>query len=477
MRTVYVSRNLTPSATDRLVDSPAGVFFESTSFGRREALALPEAFAVSRARAAADAALAAGRGPGGFLLEAGVDPTARLRRRAATALDEYATRRTAHRRARDRWIDVFWGDASADPDERVRVEAARRAAADERVEPSRLFGFLRRRVAPVAFDVPDPAATRARWRDALADPATLYAPRGSATVRRSAAVRGPGTREYRLRFASSGPVDVDATARVYEPEPGSPGAEGVLPTLIFLHGLGGTGDRAAYWPEESFARALAPDGYRVVLPDLPWHGRRELPGRFSGEPFLAGVPAAFVRLYAAAAREVATLTAWARSADSPAVGVGGFSLGASVACHVIGRCGDWPDDCRPDVAFPVSPPGDATDATDGGLLADLLDVADVLGDAGWTDDDLAAFAPLLDPPRTAGLDPARVYPAVGDDDAVAPVAGARSLFDDWGVPAENRTRWATGHVGVLTKVVRRSAYRELVADRLDDAASRRPFRL
>jgi dienelactone hydrolase len=473
-----VSRNLTPSATGRLVDSPAGVFFESTSFGRREAHALPDAFAVSRARAAADAALASGRGPAGFLLEAGVDPSTRLRRRAASALDEYADRLTAHQRARARWIDAFWGDAPADPDERVRVEAARRAAADERVEPSRLFGFLRRELdAPVAFDVPDPAAARARWRDAIDDPAKLYAPGGSRTVRRSASVRGPDTREYRLRFASPGPVDVDATARVYEPEPGSPAAEGVLPTLIFLHGLGGTGDRADYWPEESIARALAPDGYRVVLPDLPWHGRRERPGWFSGEPFLGGVPTAFFRLYAAAAREVATLTAWARTVDSPAVGVGGFSLGASVACHVIGRCEGWPDDCRPDVAFPVSPPGDAADATAGGLLADLLGLEAALDDAGWTDDDVAAFAPLLDPPRSAGLDPERVYPAVGSDDAVAPVAGARRLFDDWGVPPANRTEWATGHVGVLTKVVRRPDYRELVADRLDDAASRRPFRL
>lgn len=58
-------------------------------------------------------------------------------------------------------------------------------------------------------------------------------------------------------------------------------------------------------------RALAPRGYRVVLPIPPWHGRREVPGAYAGEPYLAGMPGSAIESYATQATEIAVLIDWA----------------------------------------------------------------------------------------------------------------------------------------------------------------------
>jgi hypothetical protein len=96
-------------------------------------------------------------------------------------------------------------------------------------------------------------------------------------------MRGPDTREYLVRFPSPSPHVDTAYTRVYEPFDAP--ADAPLPTLIFGPGLAVACDSIEYWTgEEYVGRELTPEGYRVVLPIPPWHGRREVPGSYTGTP-------------------------------------------------------------------------------------------------------------------------------------------------------------------------------------------------
>ncbi|WP_458184992.1 alpha/beta hydrolase family protein [Haladaptatus sp. NG-WS-4] len=223
-------------------------------------------------------------------------------------------------------------------------------------------------------------------------------------------------------------------------------------------------DQLSYWPEEEYVgRSLAPSGFRVVLPESPWHGRRESPGHYSGEPYLRSMPVTLFQLYAAQAQEIAVLTGWAREQGAPTVGVGGVSLGGIVTLFVAGHSDEWPDRYRPDAAFPVAMSAKMDELVLGSSMVALLDGIDALRDAGWDTNRLRELAPLLRPPETPGVDPENVYPFGGLRDGMTDYESASELFDRWGVPASNRTVWDCGHFGTLLRVIRKDDYQKRVA--------------
>jgi dienelactone hydrolase len=467
----------------RLLASPVGGLFETAPFETLSLRRLPGQFAVRRARAAADVSL--GAGPAAFLREADAPPAPHLHDRVEAALAEFAEIRERHEDVAERWEAAFWGDDDSTPDERVALERERRRADAAHARPTDTFGFLAddHLVPPVAFDVPDPDDARERWAHELAEPERLYAFADSTVteslprVSRSKTVLGPGTVEYRLRFPTpSLHVGDTAEARVYEPEDAVDG----LSTVVFFSGLGSLGDRQGYWPEEeAVGRRLARRGYRVVLPDAPWHGRREPLGSHAGEPYLARGPVGHFELYGAAAQEAGVLVEWARTEGAPAVAVGGLSLGGIVALHVAGRCDDWPESMRPDLAAPVAAAGSVTQLLTGSRLVSLLGEDDALTAAGWTGDDLNEFAPLLNPPATPSLPPERILACYGARDDVAPAASFESLLRRWDVPRRNLVRWDRGHVGTAARFARDDEFHRHLTQELDRlaAANRRAERV
>ncbi|WP_396612454.1 alpha/beta hydrolase family protein [Haloferax sp. S1W] len=458
--------HLETPAVHRLLTSPAGRLLTSRPFEAFKTRMLPREFGVVRARAAADVAL--GAGPEAFLREVDAPPAPHLHDRIERALAEYARIRDAYDETMARWNSVFWGDYESLPDERVAIERQRREISQQRAKPSSVFGFLTRDhyVPSVKFEIPDPDDALVRWHHELAEPERLYgfsetrASEEFPRIERSATVRGPGTVEYLLRFTSPSPhFSDDATARVYEPAD----ATDNLPTLIFYSGWGMFDDQLVYWPEEEYvARRLAPEGYRVILPDAPWHGWREPPGYYSGEPYIAKAPVGLFTLYAAAALETGVLVDWARTEGAPVVGVGGVSLGGIIALHVGGWCDEWPESMRPDVLFPVGMPGAVDQTLLSGELTRLLDIDSALDAAGWTGDALHEFAPLLNPPKTPDIDPERVFSFIGSQDEMAPTRTARVLLDEWGVPDWNRREWDCGHFGVLSNLIRGDEFQQTV---------------
>ncbi|KAB1188300.1 MULTISPECIES: alpha/beta hydrolase family protein [Haloferax] len=465
--------HLETPAVHRMMTSPAGRLFTSRVFETIKMRSLPREFAVVRARAAADVAL--GEGPEAYLREVGAPPAPHLHDRIERALAQYAQVREEYDETMARWDSVFWGGYESLPDERVAIERDRREISQERAKPSDIFGFLAKDhlVPPVKFQTPDPDDALTRWHHELAEPERLYAFAESRAseefprVERSATVRGPGTVEFLLRFTSPSPHLSDkATARVYEPAD----VDGDLPTIIFHSGWGMFDDQLVYWPEEEYlARTLAPAGYRVILPDAPWHGRREPLGHYSGEPYIARAPVGLFTLYSAAALETGVLVDWARTEGAPVVGVGGVSLGGTITLHVGGRCGDWPESMRPDLLFPVGMPGAIDQTLLSGDLTTLLDIDKSLDAAGWTGEKLHELAPLLNPPKTSHLAPDHVFSFIGSRDEMAPTRTAQILLDEWGVPQQNRHEWDCGHFGVVANLIRRDEFQQTVARELDRA--------
>lgn len=443
-------RSLSTPRIHRLLSSPVGRIFDTQLFRRLKLRGIPTEFAVVRARAVADRT----EDVSAFTAALGIsEPTGRKRRRLEAKLQEQAERRSKAKRIMNEWDECFWGDDPPPMDERVQLEQTRREATEAWLKPNRSFTLLvRKGVDPVEFDIPSPEQALDKWSGAISNPEELYGAPDFVDIDSSHTVAGPGTREYLLRFPSPSPhIGDTAYARVYEPND----SDGPMPTLIFGSGLGTMNDSLVYWPEEEYiGRRLAPAGIRVVLPEPPWSGRRELPGSYSGEPYLARAPVGTFQLYAAQVQETAVLTDWARNEGSTTVAVGGMSLGGIVTAFVIAHCGSWPERMRPDKAFPMAFSTDIDRLLRESAITDLLGVQDALAESGWTPDQLEELAPLLKATGEPGIPADQIYPFAGTEDAAALFDLAESTLDEWGVPAENRTIWSTDHFGVYFKALR-----------------------
>lgn len=446
---------LDTSCTHRLLTGPLGWLLTTGWADRLKMAMLPAEFRLARARALAFA----NPDPEGFLDALEVDDATRqrLRQRALRALPELDRRRQSLDQVQDQWDTVFWRGAAADSAARVALERRRRRLSQEALKPDRLFRFLsaEHAFAPVAFQIPGPEETitaMSRW---LSDPASAYAASAAdlPAPERSAPIPGPAGPESLLRFSSPSTFQqgVRVTARVYEPAR----CTGATGTFIYGSGLGMLYDLIRYWPEEDYmARRLAARGVRVILPESPWHGRRELPGRYSGEPYLARAPLSVFELFSTQVQETARLIGWARSLGSPLVGVGGVSLGGLVAQLIAGHCRTWPAELRPDMVFVGAGTSQVDRALASGALSRLLGLSCALADAGWTQDALAALRPLLDPPRAPGIDPSRILACLGTRDSSTPYATALALLDRWEVPPDNRIVYDAGHIALYARLIR-----------------------
>lgn len=458
-----------------VVTSPLGALLTTTTFERLKRRRLPAEFRLARIGAAAAATVGDGLLP--FLDTLGIsadDLSRRALARLPEALEAFENdwrRRTAAVRE---WEAVFWGSNPASPDDRVQLERARRAASERCVQPSGTLGFLATEasIAPVRTRVSSPESVFDRWKDARDDPADFYAAPGlvdldeRCPVEVSRSVPGPVGSEYLVRFPSPSPLFDDTVyARIFEPEGAGSAA---LPTFIYGSGLGMAYDQIRYWPEEDYmARPLADAGYRVVLIESPWHGRRSVPGRFSGEPYLATAPEGLWTLYAAQAQETARLIAWCRDQGAPSVGVGGVSLGGIVAQQIAGHCGRWPPAMRPDMAFLGATASHIDEVVLQSAITRDLGVDAAVEAAGWTPDRLRALRPLLDPPSEPGIHPDRIVAVLGRRDQYVPYQWALELLTDWAVPEANIHAWDADHFGVLVGFYRNPTVRNLVAAQLD----------
>lgn len=137
---------------------------------------------------------------------------------------------------------------------------------------------------------------------------------------------GAGCRELRLEAPSDGQGDhpgarkLIATAHVRDdPTP--------APMVLILHGFAVPVTTWDAWQ----ARRLRAQGAHTVRLDLPYHLRRRIPGRRSGDGFFGIDPAHIRSSVRQAVEDAAALVAWARREVTPTVTVLGVSLGGLIA--------------------------------------------------------------------------------------------------------------------------------------------------
>jgi hypothetical protein len=349
-------------------------------------------------------------------------------------------------------------------EELVAIEMERREKCRRVTHPTSLFGFLASEPSiPLAsFAIASPGELVSRYTREITDPGHLYAaPAEQPRIERSRSAPGPVGSEYLLRFRSPSLSRADALAyaRVYEPE--TPRAD--MATFIYASGPFSAGDQVEYWPEDEYlGRHLAALGHRVVLLDLPWHGRRAQPGHYSGETYVATAPEGLFRLHAAGALEMAVLVRWAREQGSRSVCVGGFGAGALVAQQVAGHAGRWPGSMRPDAVFLAAPTCRLDEVAWGGSLSRMIGLDRALPEAGWTREALAQLRDLLDPPAELAIPPERIFALLGAEDTLFPCSLGKELLRRWGVPQENTTLLPVGHFGLQVHLARRSEAQHVV---------------
>ena len=399
---------------------------------------------LSRAWAAA---LVYGEDEEGFAaaLDGGDFPDGQAGRRLRRAIAGTQRRLAVHEEADAHWRDLFYRPAAPSDRDLVEAEQRRIDTASALMSARASYLGVRRRSPAVRWQVTPPAELLSS-KDWLASNGTcIDSPAGDdgslPPVEVSHPVPGPYGTERWLRFASPG-LDGDTVwARLFEPE-------GIAdpPTLINLHGIGMELD---YWREAvDNTPTLTRQGLRVIRPEGPWHSRRRQPGFYGGEPAMALGPEGFLKLFSAWGAEVGVMTAWARRAGSRRVAIGGVSLGALTSQLAAVAAKDWPEETRPDVLILVATSGDLMGVATAGSLSTGIGYWPAIARAGWTEEDLDRYVPLLSPRGPATMPPQRIVMALGEADTVTPFAGGLELARRWGVPPENLFIRRQGHFSV-----------------------------
>lgn len=432
------------STIERLVRSSAGTillrpWFDSTALR----LLTRWYFPLSRAWAAA---LDANGSPERFYQTISCERIGR--RLLPSILTRIEVRRAALQTADAGWEAAFFGDGPADPAaERQRLRAA---SALTNLRSAFIPLHLEHALPPIAFDVEPPVSvahrhgarlTAAAFADDF-DPVQVEASRG---FRFDNGIDG-WVRLPAPLMPGNGPTTCDsgtAWARVSAPVMASPSGAGPMPSLIFTHGIAMetefTGDG------RNPLGALVDAGVRVIRPEGPWHGRRRLPGTYSGEPVLARGPGGLLDYFHAHVIELGRLVAWARATRGGPVAVGGVSLGAltSQLVAIAARC--WPPEMRPDALFLVAPSRSLAAVTFEGSLTRALGVPQAIRSAGWSLRSIDRWRPLLDPVEPSTLPAERIIVVIGASDDVTLSVGGEALVSDWGLPEENVFRAPAGH--------------------------------
>lgn len=350
------------------------------------------------------------------------------------------------------WQQVFFGSGVAGPQARRELEGARYAASHAYNLARRYFGFLLRSDPPRLKAVTQSPEEIAAIYGSKFERLSLDGLDGvAAEIEVSKQIERPAGVDYWLRFPSPSALLGDTVyARVLEPH----GVENP-PTIIFGHGICIEFDHWRGLIDE--ARTLRAEGFRVIRPAAPWHGRRRPLGNFGGQPMMARIPGGLFDAFTGSAYEWAVLADWARKTSRGPLAFGGTSLGALIAQFAAEKIGARNERLRPEGLFLITHSGRMTDATFHGDMPNLLGVDLDAAAQGWSRERIEEGLGLLDPARLPAVKPERIVTVLGKRDRVTPFASGLSLIDSWGVPDENRFVWDRGHFSMPLTMIRNPA--------------------
>lgn len=362
-------------------------------------------------------------------------PPASLRRRLAA----FESLRRASAAAEEQWLDaMFAGPEGRD----LRALDRRRGRLALQLAAQRLR-FLdlawSRRIPSVRFAVPRPAEMERAYGAFLSEPWRAYLPGPTPKIDQSHRLSGRRRERYWLRFEStSDRIPGAVFARVSE-------TRGIVnpPTVIFANGICVESDFDALIPER--AAALGRPDLRIVEIESPWHGRRRMPGRYGGEPFLGTAPLGPVDLFSTTARDLAALVDWSRQTSSGRVVFAGASMGSLAATLAASHSDRWPQHMRPDGLVLLTTVDDIGGLEQVSALTTGIALTPELAAAGWSGGTLARWHPLIAPATTAPLPPENIVMVLGRSDAVLPYQGGLALARRWTIPQDNLFTAGGGH--------------------------------
>lgn len=373
-------------------------------------------------------------------------------KKLAEALIQTASVRAIAQKKEAEWQQAFFGNSTAGPDARREIEASRYAASHAYNLTRRHFGFMLRSDPPkIKSQTQSPEEIAAIYGSQFEHLSLNGIAGGSTEIEVSKSVERAAGVDYWLRFQSPSALLGDTVyARVLEPH-------GVKnpPTIIFGHGICIEFDHWRGLIDE--ARTLRAEGFRVIRPVAPWHGRRRPLGSFGGQPMMTRIPGGLFDAFTGAAQEWAVIANWARQTSSGPLAYGGTSLGALIAQFAAEKIGERDARLRADGLFLITHSGRMTDATFHGDMANLLGVDLNAEQQGWSRERIEAGLGLLDPALLPAVDPKRIVTVLGKRDRITPYASGLSLIDSWGVPDENRFVWDRGHFSMPLTMIRNPA--------------------
>lgn len=351
------------------------------------------------------------------------------------------------------WEAAFFGKADVPMNQRIPIESARLDARQALNGCRRLFvPYIMRAIPRVRLATRTPAETEALYGDVVTGLAQFASqPLPMPTIEVSRPIPGTVGRDYWLRFQSpSARLNDVVTARVHEPI-------GIAnpPTIILGHGVCIEFDHWRGLVDET--DELVALGFRVIRPEAPWHGRRTQTGRFGGEAIIAEFPTGALDVFTGAVQEWAVLADWAKRTSTGPLAMGGTSLGAQMAQLAAHKSAGWPQRLRPQALLLITHCGSIAEAVLHGALPEIFGSADDVAAKGWSPQLIQPYLGLLDPARSAPIDPGCIVSVIGRYDRVTPFASGDALLDDWKVPAANRFIFDRGHFSVPMTLIRNPA--------------------
>lgn len=437
---------------ERLIRSPLGALTQGQWTDPLALFALRRLFfPLSRMWAAA---AETGHSVPDFIAHAGLGPgPARRDRLIARLLKRSGDIRALAVAGETAWREAFFGPRPIPADRLAAIEAARLDAAHRATFDRASFHPLlwNGKAHKVRWRIPAPEEVETAYGSHLAQPESAYAlPVDLPEVERSQTMPGRRGPVYWLRFKSPAARMGDlAYAKVSEPENVNP------PTIIIGNGVCMEPENARDLVDA--AAIMCRLGFRVVEITTPWHGRRCPTGDFGGERFFATAPLGQIDLFTAQTLETAVLIDWCRRNFDAPVAVSGISLGSFVAQLVATHSAHWPARLRPDALLLVTHTGTMEEVVFESGLVEGIGIPSALRQAGWSQQQMLRWAPLMDPPGPPSLPASRIVSVLGTADRVTPVRGGLELVRRWEVPAENIFVNRQGHFGSALKLVRDEA--------------------
>ncbi|MFP3943196.1 MAG: hypothetical protein ACLFWF_04850 [Alphaproteobacteria bacterium] len=366
---------------------------------------------------------------------------------ASRILKSYCETLEAAREADADWHEAMWSAHPPPDKELLELESARRwrHTAHSSMRAAFLALLAGGEVPALKWAIPSPDEMMRLRGPALREPEKAFAPLPETGIEIAHGLPKEGLTEYWLRF--EGANGNRAYARVTEPDTAR-----ALPTLIMGNGVCVEWDRLVRGV--GMGRLLADRGFRAIEIVSPGHGLRAWAGWYAGEWLFAAGPLGTLDILATQACEVGMLVAWARKRYGGPVAVGGVSMGALAAEHVLSRCAAWPEENRPDGGLLVGHTGRIDRAGQSGALARRFGMEEALKHAGWSKDDLKIWLPVVNPRPATCVPPGNIVSVLGKRDELLPFSDGQATVESWRLPEENRFTLPQGHFGLPLGILR-----------------------